>query len=256
MRTLITGASSGIGAALARELSRRGHDLGLIARRGDLLDALVAELKTKAVALPCDVADSAAVRDAVARGEAALGGPFDLAIANAGVGVPTHAAKFNIADAELMVRVNVVGVMVLLDAVVPKMIERGSGHFAGVASLAGHRGLPSSSVYSATKAAVQAFLEASRVELAPYGVAVTTVNPGFVVSPMTEKNRFKMPFLMTAERAARIIADGLERRARVVEFPLPMSLVTRFMRTLPNAIFDRVTAPYGKRKIDAEKVRR
>ncbi|MEK6372132.1 MAG: SDR family NAD(P)-dependent oxidoreductase [Acidobacteriota bacterium] len=256
MRTLITGASSGIGAALARELSRRGHDLGLIARRGDLLDALVAELKTKAVALPCDATDAAAVRDAVARGEAALGGPFDLAVANAGVGVPTHAAKFDLADAELMVRVNVIGMMVLLDAVVPKMIERRSGHFAGVASLAGHRGLPSSSVYSATKAAAQAFLEASRVELAPCGVAVTTINPGFVISPMTEKNRFKMPFVMTAERAARIIADGLERRARVVEFPLPMSLLTRFTRLLPNAIFDRVTAPYAKRQIDAEKVRR
>jgi short-subunit dehydrogenase len=177
-------------------------------------------------------------------------------VANAGVGVPTHAANFNLADAELMVRVNVIGMMVLLDAVVPKMIERKSGHFAGVASLAGHRGLPSSSVYSATKAAAQAFLEASRVELAPYGVAVTTINPGFVVSPMTDKNRFKMPFLMTAERAARIIADGLARRARVVEFPLPMSLLTRFTRIIPNAIFDRVTAPYAKRKIDAEKVRR
>jgi short-subunit dehydrogenase len=253
---LITGASSGIGAALARELSRRGHELGLIARRGDLLEALVAELKTRAVALPCDATDSAAVRGAVARGEAALGGPFDLAVANAGVGVPTHAAKFSLADAELMVRVNVIGMMVLLDAVVPKMIERRSGHFAGVASLAGHRGLPGSSVYSATKAAMQAFLEASRVELAPYGVAVTTINPGFIISPMTEKNRFKMPFLMTAERAARIIADGLARRARVVEFPLPMSLLTRFTRLLPNAIFDRVTAVYSSRTIDAEKVRR
>ena len=256
MRTLITGASSGIGAALARELSRRGHALGLIARRAEMLDALVAELQTPAVALPCDATDSTAVRAAVARGEAALGGPFDLAIANAGIGIPSHATKFNLADAELMVRVNVIGMMVLFDVVVPRMIERRAGHFAGVASLAGHRGLPTSSVYSATKAAMQAFLEASRVELAPYGVAVTTVNPGFVVSPMTDKNKFKMPFLMSAERAARIIANGLERRKRVVEFPMPMSLLTRFLRILPNAIFDRATTPYGRRKIDAEKIRR
>src|SRR5204862_2155193 len=166
------------------------------------------------VALPCDATDSAAVRAAVARGEAALGGPFDLAVANAGVGIPSHATKFDLADAELMVRVNVIGMMVLFDAVVPKMIERRSGHFAGVASLAGLRGLPASAVYSSTKAAMQAFLEATRVELAPHGVAVTTINPGFVVSPMTDKNKFKMPFLMTAERAARIIANGLERRAR------------------------------------------
>jgi short-subunit dehydrogenase len=239
VRTIITGASSGIGAALARELSRRGHSLALTARRGDLLDALVAELKTPAIALPCDAADSAAVRAAVAQGEAALGGPFDLAVANAGVGIAFPAAKFNLADAELMVRVNIVGMMVLFDAVVPQMIERRSGHFAAVASLAGRRGLPTSAVYSATKAAMQAFLEANRAELRPYGVAVTTINPGFVATPMTAKNKFKMPFLMSPERAATIIADGLERRARVIEFPLPMSLLMRLVRAMPNAVYDR-----------------
>jgi short-subunit dehydrogenase len=236
---MITGASSGIGAALARELSRRGHALGLVARRAEMLDALVGELKTPAIALACDVTDSGAVRDAVARGEAALGGAFDLAVANAGVGITFPATKFNLADAELMVRVNVIGMMVLFDAVVPKMIERRAGHFAGVASIAGHRGLPTSAVYSCTKAAMQAFLEANRVELAPHGIAVTTINPGFVESPMTAKNKFKMPFLMSAERAARIIADGLERRKRVIEFPLPMSMLMRFARLLPNAVYDR-----------------
>jgi short-subunit dehydrogenase len=240
MRTIISGASSGIGAALARELSRRGHALGLVARRAEMLDALVAELKTPAVALPCDVTDSAAVREAVAKGEAALGGPFDLAVANAGVGVTFTAKHFNIDDARRMVDVNVIGTMVLFDAVVPGMIERRGGHFAGVASLAGLRGLPTASVYSATKAAMQAFLEASRVELRRYGVAVTTINPGFVVSEMTDKNEFKMPFLMSAERAARIIADGLERRARVIQFPMPMSLLMRLTRALPNFVFDRV----------------
>lgn len=237
---MISGASSGIGAALARELSRRGHALALLARRAEMLDALVAELKTPAVALACDVTDSAAVRDAVAKGEAALGGPFDLAIANAGVGVGFPVTKFSLEDAERMVRVNIFGMMVLFDAVVPKMVERRAGHFAGVASLAGLRGLPTSAVYSSTKAAMQAFLEAARVELAPRGVAVTTINPGFVVSEMTAKNTFKMPFLMTAERAARIIADGLERRRRVIQFPMPMSLLLRFVRVLPDAIYDRI----------------
>jgi short-subunit dehydrogenase len=130
--------------------------------------------------------------------------------------------------------------MVLFDAVVPKMAERRAGHFAGVASLAGLRGMPTSAVYSSTKAAMQAFLEGVRVELAPKGVAVTTINPGFVVSEMTAKNKFKMPFLMNADRAARIIADGLERRKRVIQFPLPMSLLMRFARVLPNALYDRV----------------
>src|SRR5258706_14651676 len=233
MRAIITGASSGIGAALAHELARRGWTLALLSRRGDLLDALVKELPTKSIALPCDVTDASAVRDAVKRGEAAVGGPVDLAIANAGVGVPSHAAKFVLADAELMMRVNILGMFNLFDAVIPSMIERRAGRFAGIASIAGLRGLPTSSVYSATKAAMHAFLEASRVELRPYGVGVTTVNPGFIITPMTEKNRFKMPFLMTAEEAARIIANGLERGAGVVEFPLPMSLLSRAGRFLP-----------------------
>lgn len=256
MRAIITGASSGIGAALAHELARRGWTLALLARRADLLDALVRELPTKSIALPCDVTDANAVREAVKRGEEALGGPFDLAVANAGVGVPSHAAKFNLADAELMTRVNILGMFNLFDAVIPSMIERRSGRFAGVASLAGLRGLPTSSVYSATKAAMQSFLEASRIELLQYGVGVTTINPGFIITAMTEKNRFKMPLLMKVDDAARVIADGLERGKRVIEFPRPMSLLMRFARLIPDAVWDRVTAPYARRKVDPEQARR
>jgi short-subunit dehydrogenase len=254
-RCIITGASSGIGADLARELSRRGWAVGLVARRAELLDELARELPTS-VALPCDVADAGAVRDAVRRGQEQLGGPFDLAVANAGIGIPSHASKFDADDAELMVRVNVLGTMFLFAAVVPSMIERRSGRFAGVASIAGLRGLPTSSVYSATKAAMQAFLEASRVELASYGVGVTTVNPGFIATAMTEKNRFKMPFLLQSADAVRIIADGLEKGKRLIEFPKPMSLLLRTVRLVPDALYDRIMIPYGRRKIDAEKVKR
>ncbi|HXH38188.1 MAG TPA: SDR family NAD(P)-dependent oxidoreductase, partial [Thermoanaerobaculia bacterium] len=256
MRAIITGASSGIGAALARELARRGWTIALLARRGDLLDALVKELPAQSVALPCDVTDAGAVRDAVNRGQEALGGPFDLAVANAGVGIPSHASKFNLADAELMMQVNILGMFNLFDAVIPSMIERRSGRFAGIASLAGLRGLPTSSVYSATKAAMQAFLEASRVDLLQYGVGVTTVNPGFIITAMTEKNRFKMPFLMKVDDAARVIADGIERGKRVVEFPRPMSLLMRVARLLPAAVWDRATGGYAKRKVDADKANR
>ena len=238
-RAIITGASSGIGLALARELGRRGWALALLARRSDLLDEAVGTLE-QAVAVTCDVADAAAVVNAVRRAEADLGGPFDLAVANAGVGIPTHAARFDTAAADQVIRVNVIGTINLFGAVVPSMIERKSGRFAGVASLAGLRGLPTASAYSASKAAMQAFLEASRIELAPYGVGVTIVNPGFVVSEMTAKNRFKMPFLMKTDKAAKIIADGLEKEKRVIEFPLQMSLATRMMRHLPDAVFDRL----------------
>lgn len=247
-RCVITGASSGIGRELARELVRRGWSVALLARRADLLDELAAELKS-CVAVACDVGDAATVREAVIHSEKVLGGPFDLAVANAGVMTPTHATKFVLADAEQMIRVNVLGMFHLFDAVVPGMIERRSGHFAGIASIAGLRGLPTSSVYSASKAAMQAFLEASRIELAPYGVAVTIVNPGFIATPMTASNRFKMPFLMQAPEAARVIADGIERRKRVVEFPKPMSLLMRLARLIPDAIYDRATIPYAKRKM-------
>ncbi len=253
-RAIITGASSGIGEALARELARRGWSLALLARRGDRIADLARELGN-AAAFPCDVTDSAAVTDSVRKAEAALGGPFDLAVANAGIGAPTHASKFKAEEAEQMVRVNVLGMMYLFDAVVPSMIERRSGRFAGIASLAGLRGLPTSSVYSATKAAMQAFLESSRIELAPYRVGVTTINPGFVATAMTEKNRFRMPFLMNVDEAATAIADGLEHGARVVQFPWPMSLLMRFVRLLPNAIYDRVMIPYGRRKIGPSKVK-
>lgn len=236
MRAVITGASSGIGHALARELSKRGWELLLLARRVELIEKL-----PRSEAIACDVTDAAAVRNAVQ-------GPFDLAIANAGVGIRNHAAKFSIADAEQVIRVNVLGMMYLYDAVIPSMIERRSGRFAGVASLAGLRGLPTAAPYSASKAAMQAFLEASRVELAQFGVGVTIINPGFIATPMTDKNRYRMPFLMTAERAARVIADGLERGKRVVEFPRPMSMVMRALRYVPDPLYDRMLRSGGKWK--------
>jgi short-subunit dehydrogenase len=258
-RTLITGASSGIGAALARELARRGYAVALLARRAELLEELARELTsrgTPAVAIACDVTDVASVRAAVRQAEEALGGPIDLAVANAGVSVPTHAASFNLADAEQMIRVNVLGMFYLFDAVIPSMIERRAGRFAGVASIAGLRGLPASAVYSASKSAMQSFLEASRVELKSFNVGVTTVNPGFIATPMTEKNRFRMPFLMQPEDAATRIADGLEDGDRLIEFPRPMSLLMRFARLLPAAIYERITEPYGRRKLDPSRVKR
>lgn len=253
---VITGASSGIGAALACELSRRGWSIALLARRADLLEEVRKTIATPAVAIACDVTDAAAVERAVRRGESELGGPFDLAIANAGVSIPGHGTKFKLADADQTIRVNVIGMMNLFAAVIPSMVERQAGRFAGVASIAGLRGLPTAAAYSASKAAMHNFLEANRIELAPYGVGVTTVNPGFIATPMTEKNKFKMPFLMRVDDAARRIADGIERGKRVVEFPLPMSILMRMMRLVPDALYDRMTAPYGRRKIEPAKVKR
>lgn len=248
MRAILTGASSGIGLELARELARRGYDLALLARRGELLKQLASELPTRAVIVACDVTDLAAMREGVRSAQEQLGGAFDLAIANAGISIVGHASKFRAEDAEQILRVNVLGMLYLFDAVVPAMIEQRKGRFVGIASIAGLRGLPGGAVYSASKAAMQTFLEASRIELAPLGVGVTIVNPGFIATPLTEKNRFPMPFLMKADRAARVIADGIERGRRVVEFPLPMSLLMRFLRHLPGALYDRATGGFGRRR--------
>jgi len=249
---IITGASSGIGEALAHELSSRGYGrIALTSRRQEVLDEIASALSVKGCQVmthACDVRDADAVSEGVRRVEAEWGVP-DLAIANAGVGFPTPAKTLDLEKARMIMRTNFEGMLNLFAAVVPKMVERKSGQIAGVASLAGHRGLPGSSMYSASKAAMQAWLEATRVELAPLGVHVTIVNPGFVDTPLVAKNKYPMPFIMTAAKAAKIICNGLERKARVVEFPLPMSLLVRTLRLLPDFAYDRVTTPYRNAKL-------
>lgn len=250
-RAIITGASSGIGEAVSRELVRRGWFVVLLARRQDRLDRIADELKPNAVAVAADVSDFSAVKRA-----ADAHGPFDLAIANAGISVPTYATSFKAADGEQVMRVNVFGMFNLFEAVIPSMIERGRGRFAGVASIAGLRGLPSSSVYSASKAAMQAFLEASRSELSRTGVGVTTVNPGYVDTPIVEKYQSKLPFLVPVDRAARIIVNGIEAGKSEIEFPVVMALLMRTVRLMPNALYDRIGLRFAQRRIDLDKVRR
>jgi len=255
---VITGASSGIGEALAVELAKRGWErIALLGRRADALESVAKEVLSegsKPMAIVCDVRDAQSVRDAVARVEAEWGA-VDLAIANAGIGFPTPAHRFKLDDAKAIMQTNFDGMLHLWDAVSPKMLARYEGHFVAIASLAGLRGLPGSSVYSASKAAMQAWMEASRAELTGSGIAMTIVNPGFVATPMVEKNRFKMPFLMQTRDAVRTIADGIERQARVVEFPFGTSLLMRTLRFVPSPIFDRLVRPWARRKIDADRAR-
>lgn len=255
---ILTGASSGIGADLAKELVRRDFRIGLVARRQEVLEERVRELEGiggTALALPADVTDPEAVNQVVERVRSEWG-PIDLAIANAGIGIPTPAKRFDTSDAISVMRTNVEGTLTLFGATIPEMVERGEGHFVGVASISSFRGVPGGSAYSASKAAMRAFLEAARVELRHTGVKLTIVNPGFIETPMTEKNEFRMPFLMKCDKAARVIADGIERQVPELNFPLPMVMVMRLMRILPIAVFDRLTGGFGKRKIDIEKARR
>jgi short-subunit dehydrogenase len=241
---LVTGASSGIGAALARRLAAVGAEVALVARREDRLVALRDELVAaggRARIYPADVAVPEAAVAAVRRADDELGG-LDLVVANAGVGRSRWAGKLAWEDLAPTLAVNVAGAAATLVAVLPRMVERRRGHLAGVSSLAGYRGMPRSAAYSASKAFLSTFLESLRVDLRGTGVAVTDIRPGFVRTPMTAENRFPMPFLVDAGPAARTIVAALARQAPVVAFPRAMAALTGSARLLPNGLWDRVAA--------------
>lgn len=240
--TLITGASTGIGADLARELARRGHAVGLVARRAELLEALAEEIRGtggRAAWAAADVTDANQLAEAAAKITGELG-PIDLLVANAGTGQFAKASTTPLDIWMKVFRLNVDGVIYSVAAVLPGMVERKRGHLAVVSSVASVRGLPGNGAYSASKAAVTTFFEALRNDLRSSGIAVTAIHPGFIRTPLTSKNRFKMPFLMEPERAASIIADGLERRRSDITFPWQMAIVMFVARRLPDWLFDRI----------------
>jgi short-subunit dehydrogenase len=245
---IITGASSGIGWALAHTLATEGCKVGLVARRREQLAALAGEIEKRGGSTAFAAADVSEREQAVAaiREVAARLGPVDLLIANAGVGAPTTIEPFNVGDVEKMFRVNVLGVVYSLEAVLPQMLERRRGHLAAVSSLAAYRGLPGESGYTASKAAVNVFMEGLRVQLRSKGIAVTTICPGFVQTPMTEVNEFKMPWLLTAEEAARRIVHALKRKRKVYNFPWQMSLFMKFARWAPDWLVDQMMHTYNE----------
>lgn len=238
---VITGASTGIGRALAKELARQGVRVGVTARRADLLDALVAEVRATGgtiKAAAADVADRAATAAAVRSLTDKLG-PADLLIANAGVAVPSDAGPGHVAAVEQMTRVNFLGVVYSFDAVLESMLARGRGHLVAVSSMAAYKGLPGSAGYCASKAAVRTYCEALRIELADRGVAVTCVFPGFVRTPMTAANAHPMPWLMAADAAARRVARALPRRPGVYDFPKRMRLLMWLAKWAPDRFIAR-----------------
>ena len=238
----ITGASSGIGEALARHYARSASVLGLAARRKDHLDALAADLKVQCATYSLDVSDAeASVR--VAGDYLQRFGSPDLVIANAGVSVGTHGDDpADVAKLRRVLDVNVVGLAATLAAFAPSMRSAGRGTLCGIASVAGIRGIPGAGAYSASKAAVISWMEALRIELRGSGVSVVTICPGYIDTPMTQVNRYRMPFLLAPDEAARRIARAIDARRSLAVIPWQMAIVGRIMRVLPNAIYDRLTA--------------
>ena len=247
MRVFLTGASSGIGAALARHYAARGATLGLAARREDRLFELAAGLPGSHACYPLDVADAAALQAAAADFIARHGCP-DIVIANAGVSAGTLGEDAG--DLPALRRIldtNLIGMAQTLQPFVAAMKVRGSGRLAGIASVAGIRGLPGAGAYSASKAATIAWLEALRVELRGSGVRVVTIAPGYIATPMTAVNRYPMPFLMPADTAARRFARAIERGTSYTVIPWQMGVAAKLLRLLPDPLFDALFARAGRK---------
>jgi len=238
---IITGASSGIGWALAKEFSRQGAKVGLLARRADKLQHLVDEIRTAggiAESAVADVTRRQSLRDAIHALEAKLG-PCDVMIANAGVGSTNTLDDLNISGAEVVINVNLLGVLYAIEAVLPGMRTRKRGHIAALSSLASYKGLPSAAAYSASKAAVNAYMESLRIQHYGIGVHFTTICPGFIRTPMIVENK-GMFLILEADVAARKMIRAIERRKKVFDFPWITSRLTKLSYWMPDWFLRRV----------------
>jgi len=242
LKVFLTGASSGIGAALAAHYARQGAVLGLCARRLVPTQALFSNLRCAGSCYQVDVTDAASVQAAAADFTERFGVP-DIVIANAGISVGT--ATENPEDLPVFRRImdtNVFGMAVTFQPFVGAMRARGSGTLVGIASVAGFRGLPGGGAYSASKSAAITYLESLRVELRGSGVAVVTICPGYIRTAMTASNRYRMPFIIDADEAARRFARTIARRRRFTVIPWQMALVSFALRHVPRWLFDRLFA--------------
>lgn len=251
LRIFITGASSGIGEALAVYYAEQGATLGLAARRLDRLEALNARIGNRHATYPLDVADANALSRAAADFIARFGPP-DVVIANAGVSVGTLSEHpEDLTAFKRVLDTNVFGMAASFSPFIAAMqAARADGRprrLVGIASVAGIRGLPGAEAYSASKAAVIAYLESLRLEMRASGIRVVTIAPGYIATPMTAINPYAMPFLLRPEIAAPRFARAIERGVSYTVIPWQMSLVAKLLRALPNGLYDRLFAR-AKRK--------
>ena len=234
---LITGAGSGIGRQLALVLAREGAKIAAIDLSAEPLTSLEAELPGKSAWALADVTDRETLTRAVGELEAKLG-PTDLLIANAGIGRETSALSFRAEDVEAQVRVNLIGVSNSIAAVLPGMLARQRGHLVAISSLASYRGLPRMAGYCAAKAGVNALLDSLRVELKPCGIAVTTICPGWIRTPLTTNIDIPPTRMVAPEDAARRIVAAIRRRRPFYAFPASGVWRASLVRWLPLAASD------------------
>lgn len=242
---VITGASAGLGAALVRRYAGSGAQVGLIARRGVELEQLAQEFPGYCAAQVADVRDSGAMRQAAAALIARHGVP-EIVIANAGISIGTITELPE--DGQVfrdIFDINVIGMVNTFQPYIAAMRERGHGVLVGIASVAGYRGLPGATAYSASKAAAIAYLEGLRVELRSSGITVITICPGYITTAMTANNPYRMPFIISAEIAAEKIVTIIARQKTFAVLPWPMAIIARLMHILPRWIYDPLAARSG-----------
>jgi short-subunit dehydrogenase len=240
MNVLITGASSGIGKALAEYYSAQGHTLFISARREEKLKDIAEGLEksgNKCFFQKCDVSDKSDTAQMVTQANDKLGS-IDLAILNAGVGREGNFAELDSDIFRYTFDINLFGVLHAMEYIIPIMKKQGAGKIAALSSMADVRGIPHSAAYSSSKAALTRVLEAARIELKPLNIDVVTIRPGFVESEMTDQNKFKMPLLMPVERAVKIITRGLAKHKAYINFPYRTNSVAAFMRVIPNRWYE------------------
>lgn len=231
----ITGASTGIGRALALRLARDGWRVAASARSQDKLEELVAEAPDQITAFALDVTDLARVKQVHGAIETAMG-PLDLVVLAAGTYTRDGAFGFSAKTAHTMIAANLEGTCNALEPALAAMMARGRGQIAVVASVTGYAALPGAATYSATKAGLNSLVEAMKPEAARRNVLLSVINPGFVDTPLTAKNDFPMPFMISADTAAGIIARGLYARKAEIAFPWQMVLAMKTLRALPRPL--------------------
>ena len=248
-RIWLTGASYGIGRAVAIEFARQGAFIGLTARSEDQLEQVLEEVEAaggKGMVLTGDVTNGDSMKKCAEAMREQVGG-IDTLIANAGSHLSTDIEQFDVDQYMALMKLNYAGALNCFEAVLPNMIKAGFGHIVGVSSLASYRGVPSAAAYGASKAALNNFMESMRFDLARHRIKVTIVNPGFVRTPLTDKNDFRMPFMIEPDRAARIICKGIRRQRNEITFPIPFNWFIKFLRILPMPLYSAIMRMTWKR---------
>ena len=241
----LTGASSGIGEALALELASRGAILGLVARRQDLLEEIVPKCESNggiAKVFAVDVIDAEALKKASDdfRNEY---GHIDVLIANAGIGGNNEETRNWEPEAvKKVIDINLIGAVNAVHAVLPQMLERRSGHLVAISSLAGFRGLPRSAAYCASKAGMTAFFESIRLDVQHRGVDVTIIQPGFIKTPLTSGREATMPYLMELEDSIPKFISAIENKKKFAAFPWQLATLVRAARIFPAWLYDSIAA--------------